>query len=176
VDGAREKARVLDEERVVDAELLPCDLELVLGRVLVRDEEARRVVRDLEQDHERHEGHRDDEHSRPDDAADDVGDHGRLPCHPPHRSRSRRLGVVLLYGFVLLAGFAFLLGRLFGFATTALDHVLGSACGRTHGGSCSGAFGSRPQDRLAITVALFLRLVLPAFVLWFFGHRDPLLS
>jgi hypothetical protein len=77
VDGAREKARVLDEERIVDAELLPCDLELVLGRVLVRDEEARRVVRDLEQDHERHEGHRDDEHSRPEAAANHVGDHGR---------------------------------------------------------------------------------------------------
>lgn len=82
----------------------------------------------------------------------------------------------MLFGFVLLAGFAFLVGRLLGLVTTAPDHVLGSACGRTHGGSCSGAFGSRPQDRLAVTVALILRLVLPAFVLWFFGHRDPLLS
>jgi phosphotransferase system glucose/maltose/N-acetylglucosamine-specific IIC component len=88
----------------------------------------------------------------------------------------------LLFGFLLLAGFAFLVGRFLALVTTAPDHVLGSACGRTHGGSCSGAFGSRPQDRLAITAALILlafvllAFVLLALVLCFFGHRDPLLS
>jgi len=44
VQGAPEKAAVLDEEGIVDAELLARDLELVLGRVLIRDEEAGRVV------------------------------------------------------------------------------------------------------------------------------------
>jgi hypothetical protein len=35
-----EEARLVDEERIVDAQLLPRRLELVLGRVLVADEEA----------------------------------------------------------------------------------------------------------------------------------------
>jgi hypothetical protein len=56
---------VLDDERIVQAELVAGNLELVLGRILVRDDEAGRIGRDLEEDHVRHEAHDDDEQDRP---------------------------------------------------------------------------------------------------------------
>jgi hypothetical protein len=69
-----QEASVLHEKRVVDAELLVRDFELMFGGVLVRHQKSGRIGGDLEEDHERHECHRDDQEQGPQQATNDVGE------------------------------------------------------------------------------------------------------